>query len=225
MIGSYLDEWNIVTITVRLILAVVCGGAIGLTRSVKRRGAGFKTHALVCLGSALVMMTGQYIYVDFGAISDIARLAAQVISGVGFLGVGTIMVTRDNHVKGLTTAAGVWVTAAIGLSIGSGLYFVGIAATVITILGQILLHGKIRFLSSPRTETLMLQIVDNADAIKLLQDIFEDNEIIILNLKSKRDEKSSLINVEVIIRVYESFNMTKFLNILQSKDFIKSLEF
>ena len=106
VIGSYLDEWNIVTITVRLILAVVCGGAIGLTRSVKRRGAGFKTHALVCLGSALVMMTGQYIYVDFGAISDIARLAAQVISGVGFLGVGTIMVTRDNHVKGLTTAAG-----------------------------------------------------------------------------------------------------------------------
>ena len=87
VIGSYLDEWNIVTITVRLILAVVCGGAIGLTRSVKRRGAGFKTHALVCLGSALVMMTGQYIYVDFGAISDIARLAAQVISGVGFLGV------------------------------------------------------------------------------------------------------------------------------------------
>ena len=76
VIGSYLDEWNIVTITVRLILAVVCGGAIGLTRSVKRRGAGFKTHALVCLGSALVMMTGQYIYVDFGAISDIARLAA-----------------------------------------------------------------------------------------------------------------------------------------------------
>ena len=70
VIGSYLDEWNIVTITVRLILAVVCGGAIGLTRSVKRRGAGFKTHALVCLGSALVMMTGQYIYVDFGAISD-----------------------------------------------------------------------------------------------------------------------------------------------------------
>ena len=115
VIGSYLDEWNIVTITVRLILAVVCGGAIGLTRSVKRRGAGFKTHALVCLGSALVMMTGQYIYVDFGAISDIARLAAQVISGVGFLGVGTIMVTRDNHVKGLTTAAGLWTCAGIGL--------------------------------------------------------------------------------------------------------------
>ena len=116
VIGSYLDEWNIVTITVRLILAVVCGGAIGLTRSVKRRGAGFKTHALVCLGSALVMMTGQYIYVDFGAISDIARLAAQVISGVGFLGVGTIMVTRDNHVKGLTTAAGLFLIFILNLN-------------------------------------------------------------------------------------------------------------
>ena len=79
MIGSYLDEWNIVTITVRLILAVVCGGAIGLTRSVKRRGAGFKTHALVCLGSALVMMTGQYIYVDFGAISEDWRLRLSAV--------------------------------------------------------------------------------------------------------------------------------------------------
>ena len=86
VIGSYLDEWNIVTITVRLILAVVCGGAIGLTRSVKRRGAGFKTHALVCLGSALVMMTGQYIYVDFGAISDIARLRLRLSAVLVFLG-------------------------------------------------------------------------------------------------------------------------------------------
>ena len=75
-LSAYLDRWNSITICVRLVLAVVCGGAIGLTRSVKRRGAGFKTHALVCLGSALVMMTGQYIYVSFGAISDIARLAA-----------------------------------------------------------------------------------------------------------------------------------------------------
>jgi putative Mg2+ transporter-C (MgtC) family protein len=155
---------------------------------------------------------------------DPSRIAAQVVTGVGFLGAGVIFMQKQTIV-GLTTAAGVWVTAAIGLSIGSGLYFVGIAATVITILGQILLHGKIRFLSSPRTETLMLQIVDDADSIKFLQDIFEDNEIIIINLKSKRDEKSSTINVEVVIRVYESFNMTKFLNILQSKDFIKSLEF
>lgn len=212
----------------RLFIAAVCGMAIGYERKNRMKEAGIRTHFIVAIGAALIMIISKYGFQDQigwpNMSLDPSRIAAQVVTGVGFLGAGVIFMQKQTIV-GLTTAAGVWVTAAIGLSIGSGLYFVGIAATVITILGQILLHGKIRFLSSPRTETLMLQIVDNADAIKLLQDIFEDNEINILNLKSKRDEKSSLINVEVIIRVYESFNMTKFLNILQSKDFIKSLEF
>ena len=212
----------------RLFIAAVCGMAIGYERKNRMKEAGIRTHFIVAIGAALIMIISKYGFQDQigwpNMSLDPSRIAAQVVTGVGFLGAGVIFMQKQTIV-GLTTAAGVWVTAAIGLSIGSGLYFVGIAATVITILGQILLHGKIRFLSSPRTETLMLQIVDNADAIKLLQDIFEDNEIIILNLKSKRDQKSSLINVEVIIRVYESFNMTKFLNILQSKDFIKSLEF
>ncbi|MGL4665053.1 MAG: MgtC/SapB family protein [Clostridium butyricum] len=212
----------------RLFIAAVCGMAIGYERKNRMKEAGIRTHFIVAIGAALIMIISKYGFQDQigwpNMSLDPSRIAAQVVTGVGFLGAGVIFMQKQTIV-GLTTAAGVWVTAAIGLSIGSGLYFVGIAATVITILGQILLHGKIRFLSSPRTETLMLQIVDDADAIKLLQDIFEDNEIIIINLKSKRDEKSSLINVEVIIRVYESFNMTKFLNILQSKDFIKSLEF
>lgn len=212
----------------RLFIAAVCGMAIGYERKNRMKEAGIRTHFIVAIGAALIMIISKYGFQDQigwpNMSLDPSRIAAQVVTGVGFLGAGVIFMQKQTIV-GLTTAAGVWVTAAIGLSIGSGLYFVGIAATVITILGQILLHGKIRFLSSPRTETLMLQIVDNADAIKLLQDIFEDNEIIIINLKSKRDEKYSLINVEVVIRVYESFNMTKFLNILQSKDFIKSLEF
>ncbi|WP_243283094.1 hypothetical protein [Clostridium beijerinckii] len=87
------------------------------------------------------------------------------------------------------------------------------------------MHGKIKFLSSPRTESLALQIVDEPDAIKFLQELFEDNEITIINLKSKRDEKSLLIDLKIVIRIYESFNIIKFLNILQSKDFVKSLEF
>ncbi|MBS5981425.1 MAG: MgtC/SapB family protein [Clostridium butyricum] len=212
----------------RLFIAAVCGMAIGYERKNRMKEAGIRTHFIVAIGAALIMIISKYGFQDQigwpNMSLDPSRIAAQVVTGVGFLGAGVIFMQKQTIV-GLTTAAGVWATAAIGLSIGSGLYFVGIAATVITILGQILLHGKIRFLSSPRTETLMLQIVDDADAIKFLQDIFEDNEIIIINLKSKRDEKSSLINVEVVIRVYESFNMTKFLNVLQSKDFIKSLEF
>ena len=192
----------------RIFIAAVCGMAIGYERKNRMKEAGIRTHFIVAIGAALIMIISKYGFQDQigwpNMSLDPSRIAAQVVTGVGFLGAGVIFMQKQTIV-GLTTAAGVWVTAAIGLSIGSGLYFVGIAATVITILGQILLHGKIRFLSSPRTETLMLQIVDDADAIKLLQDIFEDNEIIIINLKSKRDEKSSTINVEVVIRVYESY--------------------
>lgn len=212
----------------RLCIAAICGMVIGYERKNRMKEAGIRTHFIVAIGAALVMIISKYGFQDqIGWLNmslDPSRIAAQAVTGVGFLGAGVIFMQKQTIV-GLTTAAGVWATAAIGLAIGSGLYFVGISATVITILGQIFLHGKIRFLSSPRTETLTLQISDEPEAIKFLQEIFEENEITIINLKSKRDEKSSLIDVEVMIRIYESFNMTKFLNILQGKEFIKSLEF
>lgn len=102
------------------LFSLVAGTLIGLDRSMKRRGAGIKTHVLVCLGSALVMMTGQFIQLNYEGTMDVARMGAQVISGVGFLGVGTIIVTGHNQVKGLTTAAGLWACACIGLAIGIG---------------------------------------------------------------------------------------------------------
>ena len=195
MIGSYLDEWNIVTITVRLILAVVCGGAIGLTRSVKRRGAGFKTHALVCLGSALVMMTGQYIYVDFGAISDIARLAAQVISGVGFLGVGTIMVTRDNHVKGLTTAAGLWTCAGIGLSIGIGFYS-GAAITTILVLVIYRFMGRVL--------DIYIEFESRRSIAPFISVLKQNNyKIVQMELNKSKKNKEELVNATLVLEVPE----------------------
>ena len=101
-------EWNSVAICGRLALAILTGTVIGIDRGLKRRGAGIKTHALVCLGSALVMLTSEYMSMNFEQKADLARLGAQVISGVGFLGVGTILVTEKQRVRGLTTAAGLW---------------------------------------------------------------------------------------------------------------------
>lgn len=100
---------------------MICGGIIGLERSRKNRPAGFRTYMIVCLSSALVMMTNQYIYNNFSG-SDPARLGAQVISGIGFLGAGTIMITSRNQIKGLTSAAGLWASACLGLAIGVGFY-------------------------------------------------------------------------------------------------------
>ena len=104
-------------ILARLTLAVVCGGLIGAEREVKRRPAGFRTHILICLGSAITTLTSQYLLFQH-LYNDIARLGAQVISGIGFVGAGTIIVTRDKRVKGLTTAAGLWAAAIIGLRHG-----------------------------------------------------------------------------------------------------------
>ncbi len=117
----YLRELNIVSITFRVVLAILIGGAMGMERGRKNRPAGLRTYILVCLGAALVMMTNQYVYIQFHA-SDPVRLGAQVISGIGFLGAGTIIVTGKSQIKGLTTAAGLWTAACSGLAIGIGFY-------------------------------------------------------------------------------------------------------
>lgn len=116
-----LKEVNTLSITVRVLFAMILGGSLGLERGIKNRPAGFRTYMLVCLGATLVMSTNQYVYQNFGA-SDPTRLGAQVVSGIGFLGAGTIMVTKRNQVKGLTTAAGLWAVACLGLAIGVGFY-------------------------------------------------------------------------------------------------------
>ncbi|MDD3367315.1 MAG: MgtC/SapB family protein [Lachnospiraceae bacterium] len=113
--------WSSLAIMIRLVFALIIGIMVGIDRGMKRRGAGIKTHALVCLGAAIVMVTSQYMMLQFpDAKADMARMGAQVISGVGFLGVGTIMVTGKNQVRGLTTAAGLWACACLGLAVGIG---------------------------------------------------------------------------------------------------------
>jgi len=120
-------------ITIRLATAFISGIIVGYDREKLRRPAGIKTHTLVCLGSCLVMMTGEYTYLKYGQ-DDVTRLAAQVISGLGFLGAGTILVTRTNKVKGLTTAASLWFTGCLGITIGIGFYEAAFVALIAMLL-------------------------------------------------------------------------------------------
>ena len=127
-------------ITVRLSLALILGGAIGIEREYRAKEAGFRTHFLVALGSALFCIVSQY---GFGIdLKDSSRVAAQVVSGIGFLGAGTI-IFQKNVVRGLTTAAGLWVTAAIGLACGTGMYVAAAVATAMVMLGLEVLHALI----------------------------------------------------------------------------------
>ncbi|MGN0144759.1 MAG: MgtC/SapB family protein [Clostridium sp.] len=118
----YLRELNMVSIFVRLTLATICAGIMGHERGKKKRPAGFRTHIVVCIGATMVMITSQFMTDVLGVTTDASRLGAQVISGIGFLGAGTIMVVGRNQVKGLTTAAGLWACACMGLAIGIGFY-------------------------------------------------------------------------------------------------------
>ena len=122
---------NLLSVAFRLFLAVIFGGIIGLERGATKHPAGFRTHILVCVGAALAMLTNQYIFESMTAISDPSRMGAQVITGVSFLGVGTIMVTGGQKIKGLTTAAGLWASACIGLALGIGFYSGAIIAGIL----------------------------------------------------------------------------------------------
>lgn len=127
-----LMDLNELTVVIRLLLAVACAGVLGLERTRKRRPAGLRTYMLVCIGATVVMMIAQFMTVYYPG-SDPGRMPAQVISGIGFLGAGTIMVTRYYRVKGLTTAAGLWVAACMGLAIGIGFYFGALVTCLILI--------------------------------------------------------------------------------------------
>ena len=114
-------EVTYLAVALRVFAAILIGGLIGLERGLKNRPAGLRTYMVVCLGACLVMLTNQYVCQVFGT-GDPVRMGSQVVSGIGFLGAGTIMVTRRNQIKGLTTAAGLWTSAGVGLALGIGFY-------------------------------------------------------------------------------------------------------
>ena len=130
-----LREVTYLAIALRIFAAVFLGGMMGLERGMKNRAAGLRTYMLVCIGACLIMLTNQFIFQEYGA-GDPVRMGAQVISGIGFLGAGTIIVTRRSQVKGLTTAAGLWTSAGVGLALGIGFYEGAIAGTLAVVLAM-----------------------------------------------------------------------------------------
>ena len=166
MIGEIIDllqGTNIYSTIFKLTMAVICGGVIGLERVKKRRPAGFRTYMLVCLGAALTMVISQYL-ASKGQTTDVSRLGAQVINGVGFLGAGTIIVTGKQQIKGLTTAAGLWASACMGLAIGAGFYFgalIGCVAIILTVSLLSMLEGRI--MSNARNMNIYIEFTETDD--------------------------------------------------------------
>ena len=150
---------------IRLLVACICGFLLGFERKNRGKEAGIRTHCVVAVASTLMMILSKYGFDDLSEAmrgADGARIAAQVVSGIGFLGAGMIFVHK-NTIKGLTTAAGIWATAGIGMAIGAGMYFIGIISTVIIYLIQIFLHGKASWLAMHVTKALTVYEVPEED--------------------------------------------------------------
>lgn len=192
MEASYLE------LTVRLSLALVLGGAIGIEREYRAKEAGFRTHFLVALGSALFCVVSQF---GFGIdLKDSSRVAAQVVSGIGFLGAGTI-IFQKNVVRGLTTAAGLWVTAAIGLACGTGMYVAAAIATAMVLLGLEVINALI-----PQFGTTTIDLSFSASSIESVRRLIERArtdgiDVLSYEMKGRRTSKGEFLEVEIHLRV------------------------
>ena len=200
-IFASLRDVTLLSVAVRMLLAVLCGGAIGIEREYKRRPAGFRTHILICLGAAMTTLTSQYLYLVMGLFTDMARLGAQVVAGIGFIGAGTIIVTRRQRVKGLTTAAGLWVAAIIGIAIGSGFYEGGIATTLLVLLAELVFSRlEYRILANAPEINLYIEYRDRATLDELLH-LYREQGLKVVNLEITRSKGSEKHNACAIFTI------------------------
>lgn len=179
-----LRDITLASVAFRLILSTLCGGIVGMEREFKRRSAGFRTHILICLGAAMTTLTSEFWLVYMRYYLDAARLGAGVVAGMGFIGAGTIIVTRRQRVKGLTTAAGLWTVAVVGLAIGAGFYEGGVLTTVLILLAE-MLFSKLEY-----------HIMATAPEINLFIE-YEDRSALDRVLKLYRDRQIKVSNMEI----------------------------
>lgn len=224
-IMNSLKEVNTLSIIVRLTLATIFGGLIGYDRSRKKRPAGFRTHILVCIGSTLVMITSQYINDIMGYGSDPTRLGAQVISGIGFLGAGTILITGKQQVKGLTTAAGLWASACMGLAIGIGFYEGAVIGCSFILGSMTLLH---RFDNYVMSKSKLMEIYVQLFSVKgvsLVFDSIRSNNMEITNVDMvKNGNLEDTIGLFITIKQKEKHDHEKILSVLGSIKEVASIE-
>ena len=215
-----LREVTFLSISLRLVLSVICGGVVGIERAYKRRSAGFRTHILICLGAAMTTLTSQYLYLNLHYYTDMARLGAQVVSGIGFIGAGTIIVTRQQRVKGLTTAAGLWASAIIGLALGAGFYEGGIVTTIMVFIAELWFSRlEYRFLNNVPEINLYMEYKDKT-CLENVLNLFRNRNLHIINMEITRSKGSRKHNACAIftLRLNKKCPVDRILRELQESD-------
>lgn len=209
----------------RMLLACFCGSIIGLERSRRQKDAGIRTHMIVALGSALIMIVSKYGFMDImhieGLRADASRIASNVVTGVGFLGAGVIFV-RDVSIKGLTTAAGIWTTAGVGLAIGAGEYELGIAASIIMVVSQLILHRFFSRLENTANEFTVV-VSDTKDSVKNFKEKLASMNISVAKCNITRN-KDSTLTLDVTVKKSRTISMDEIMLLIEQNDSIISID-
>ena len=215
----------------RIVLSGLCGLVVGYERKRRGKGAGTRTHLVVALASALMMIVSKYGFSDMAKVAadvydtrlDPSRLASQIVTGVGFLGAGMIYFNRGT-ITGLTTAAGIWATSGVGMAIGAGMYFIGILTTIIMIVAQTILHQNIK-LSGIKVEEQITFVIENTDeAVNYVQNILTENNLSADNM-SYNSIDNDLVEIEIYTSSVNHLTVNKLLTLTRGNTYIKSVKF
>lgn len=197
---------------IRILLAGICGAAIGFERRKRFKDAGIRTHLILSIGCAVIMIVSKYAFAD-SLDYDAARVASNIITGVGFLGAGVIFV-KSGSVRGLTTAAGIWTTAAIGMAIGAGFYLLGIATSVLLILIQTFLYRIVPALESIEVAELLIKCKRTPDILETIKKELDKNNIFISTMKIKKHEHE--LDIRFSVKVNKDHSMQGLFELLSS---------
>ena len=230
-----LRELNTASVLLRLTLAMLFGGVIGLERNRKHRPAGFRTYMLVCIGAALTMILGQYeshlllthlqeSTAALGLRVDVARFGAQVINGVGFLGAGTIIVTSHQEIKGLTTAAGLWASACMGLAIGAGFYECILLGLLLILLCVLVLPAVESFLVEHAKNINLYVEFDSLDNVGQIISCFKSMDLDISQVDIDRGKQGSTPSAIFALRLQQRRSRSQVLAAISRLDGIRMID-
>ena len=209
------ELWVQVEYLVRIFVAACLGLLIGSERKNRNKSAGIRTHVIVALGAALIMVVSKYGFMDVEK-ADAARVAAQVVSGIGFLGAGVIFV-RNNLVNGLTTAAGIWVTAGVGLALGAGMYVVGISSALLVLLIQFVMHRVAYFADVASGGLIRMTLVKREGIVQSMEDYLQREKLSVISVKINKTKKDE-VKLEFDVVFPPGYKKTKLLARLVEMD-------
>ena len=209
------ELWVQVEYLVRIFVAACLGLLIGSERKNRNKSAGIRTHVIVALGAALIMVVSKYGFMDVEK-ADAARVAAQVVSGIGFLGAGVIFV-RNNLVNGLTTAAGIWATAGVGLALGAGMYVVGISSALLVLLIQFVMHRIAYFADVASGGLIRMTLVKREGIVQSMEDYLQREKLSVISVKINKTKKDE-VKLEFDVVFPPGYKKTKLLARLVEMD-------